>query len=206
MVVAVEDLIKYNFEIDLRKSKNAKKGLIDLCNKATSILPLKENSKIIEIGSFSGISMFIFSHFFKKIACVDSWKSFYDENDLASNPDLYDMKKVEKQFDEIKHFLEKENNILIEKYKLSSVQAADLFENNVFDMVYLDATHTYEAVKQDYNIWKNKLKVGGIFAFHDYNSRHFPGVTEAINEFFNKNTIYTFVDSSCFVIKEEKNE
>ena len=41
-------------------------------------------------------------------------------------------------------------------------------ENGQFDLVFIDADHSYEAVKQDIANWKPKIKAGGILAGHDY--------------------------------------
>jgi predicted O-methyltransferase YrrM len=51
------------------------------------------------------------------------------------------------------------------------------------DFVFIDADHSYEAVRQDIKDWKNKVKPGGWFGGHDY-SRKFPGVIEAVDRAF----------------------
>ena len=50
-----------------------------------------------------------------------------------------------------------------------SIDAAKFFPDNYFDMVYIDANHTYEAVSQDIPAWLPKVKIGGILGGHDYN-------------------------------------
>jgi hypothetical protein len=42
-----------------------------------------------------------------------------------------------------------------------------------FDLVFIDADHSYEAVKRDWRDWTPKLKIGGLIALHD--SRPVPG-------------------------------
>lgn len=56
-----------------------------------------------------------------------------------------------------------------------------------FDLIYIDANHTYEAVKSDIEIAKHKIKRDGILMFNDYmmydHNGHFPyGVVQAVNE------------------------
>lgn len=58
--------------------------------------------------------------------------------------------------------------------------SAAIMDDSV-DFVFFDATHTYPAVKADMNAYWPKLRVGGIYAGHDY----VPALTvrEAVNEF-----------------------
>jgi hypothetical protein len=48
-----------------------------------------------------------------------------------------------------------------------SVEAAKDFKNNSCDLVYLDASHTYENVIGDLTVWFPKVCKGGIFCGHD---------------------------------------
>jgi len=56
------------------------------------------------------------------------------------------------------------------------------------DFAYLDGRHDYESVKQDLELWYDKVRPGGIFAGHDYRDGVPPqgvfGVKSAVNEFF----------------------
>lgn len=63
--------------------------------------------------------------------------------------------------------------------KLHSIEAAKLFPNEYFDMVYIDADHSYPAVTQDIKAWFPKVKNGGILGGHDYNK---PSVRKAVDE------------------------
>lgn len=69
-------------------------------------------------------------------------------------------------------------------------KAAELTEE--LDLLYIDASHTYEGVKADIIAWTPKLKVGGFIALHDYgNPLH--AVTPAIDELlFNDAEHWTF--------------
>lgn len=62
-----------------------------------------------------------------------------------------------------------------------TVQAAARFEDGTFDFVFIDAEHTYEAVRADAHAWLPKVKPGGMLCGHDY-TRKFPGVIAAVNE------------------------
>ena len=76
-----------------------------------------------------------------------------------------------------------------------SLEAANMFPDEYFDYVYLDAAHTYEEVLLDCEAWYPKVKKMGILAGHDYIEdidarpdkgiwRGLPcGVFDAVNEF-----------------------
>ncbi len=64
-----------------------------------------------------------------------------------------------------------------------SIKAARLFANHSLDMVYIDANHTYQGVKDDLAAWYDKVKPGGIISGDDYGGSVFLGVTKAVDEF-----------------------
>lgn len=51
------------------------------------------------------------------------------------------------------------------------------------DFVFIDAAHSYAAVKDDIARWLPKVKPGGWFGGHDYHPAH-PGVVQAVDEAF----------------------
>lgn len=52
------------------------------------------------------------------------------------------------------------------------------------DFVFIDADHSYEAVKDDIAHWCGKVRPGGWVGGHDYHQRKFPGVVKAVDEAF----------------------
>jgi hypothetical protein len=66
-----------------------------------------------------------------------------------------------------------------------SIDAAKAYGTHCTDMVFLDADHSYEAVKADIKAWWPAVAPGGWLGFHDYEHPVFPqwGVTRAANEF-----------------------
>jgi predicted O-methyltransferase YrrM len=67
----------------------------------------------------------------------------------------------------------------------SSIEASIQFKDEYFDIVYIDASHEYEFVKEDIIAWLPKVKKGGIICGDDY-IEGWPGVIKAVNEFFPK--------------------
>ena len=81
-----------------------------------------------------------------------------------------------------------------------SKDAVDIYEDEFFDFIYIDAAHHYEAVIEDINNWKSKVKVGGYLGGHDYlESEGYTDAVKAVNEVFNKDEVEVFEDSSCLV-------
>jgi hypothetical protein len=51
------------------------------------------------------------------------------------------------------------------------VEAAKLFPDGYFDLVYLDASHFYDEVLKDIAAWKPKVRPGGLLGGHDYTNK-----------------------------------
>jgi len=70
----------------------------------------------------------------------------------------------------------------------SSPEASEMFEDNYFDFIYIDANHSQTAVYKDLIAWWPKLKINGLFCGDDYTNLINPGegkygVVEAVNKF-----------------------
>jgi len=66
-----------------------------------------------------------------------------------------------------------------------SMEAVKYFLNESLDYIYIDGDHRYEPVCNDLKYWYPKLKIGGVFAGHDYVPDCL-GVINAVNEFYEK--------------------
>lgn len=145
--------------------------------------------KMLEVGSYLGESTYMFacSERFTTIHCLDPWEPDYDKTDSSSNSD---MDKIEFQFDKFKNSC----GSLITKVKDSSSNIHQLFEDESFDFIYIDANHTYESVKKDILSCLPKLKKGRFIAGHDY-SGIYTGVMKAVDEVFGKPD-HVFEDTS----------
>jgi predicted O-methyltransferase YrrM len=64
-----------------------------------------------------------------------------------------------------------------------SADAAAKFPDNWLDAVFIDADHSYAAVRRDIDAWLPKVRPGGIIAGHDY-TLELPGVIQAVTETF----------------------
>ena len=63
--------------------------------------------------------------------------------------------------------------------------------NNTFDLIFIDACHDYEFVRDDINKWEHVVKTGGTISGHDYGSHS--GVAKAVNEKYDNTRVYASV-------------
>ena len=75
--------------------------------------------------------------------------------------------------------------------RLHSDIAASLFKPNhaYFDMVFIDAEHTYFALHKDIMLWTPLIKSHGILSGHDYGGIYWE-VTQAVNHLIQDPIIY----------------
>lgn len=66
-----------------------------------------------------------------------------------------------------KGYLENVNITFEEKFSTDPSLLAK-YPDEYFDFVYLDALHSYTAVKTEVSTWWSKVRIGGILAGHDY--------------------------------------
>lgn len=146
------------------------KGFYEFCQyvgEATQGRPLD----IVEIGSYSGESAIMFLSILNvnSLNCIDTWAgSKYQPEDIHN---------AEKRFDELLF-----TNPKVFKFKTDSTDIA--FHNiTKVDLVYIDADHSYEAVKRDILFWSDKCN---IISGHDYDDSGKYGVKRAVDEIFGK--------------------
>jgi hypothetical protein len=134
-----------------------------------------KNIKLAEIGVYMGRGAAIWNvelinHGFEyEYYAIDNFlgSKEHEENNL---PD-YDICK-----NNLSPIIDKINLI-----KEDSIEASKLYEDEYFNIVYIDASHEYEDVKKDVQSWYPKVKKGGFICGDDY-TRGWPGVVKAVDE------------------------
>lgn len=164
---------------------NVVDGLLDLAKNYCD-----KHFTVAEIGSFSGVSTEVFARFCRRVYAIDRWEKY----DGISEP--IDFNEVELLFDEV---VKKFPNII--KCKGDSFDVFRNFPDEMFDLIYIDASHDVLSVKRDINNWLPKIKKDGIICGHDYT--HIPDVKMAVDEIFFNCFIHTFSDSSWLVNLKE---
>lgn len=154
----------------LMRDGNGMIGLESICRDITSRGNVR---KFVEIGCFSGESAVIFHNNLPgcSIYCVDPWLKGYHDADSSSHQE---MDLVEKAFD-----VRTSACLNIIKKKGVSDDFSSDPELLSVDAAYIDACHTYEAVKKDISFWLPRCKIA--ICGHDY-STCWPGVRQAVDE------------------------
>jgi glycosyltransferase involved in cell wall biosynthesis len=147
-----------------------------------------------EIGVYSGtLSGFIYSRWLgKKLHLVDRWKETPGYDDLANQP----QEEQDKLYELVKEMFEDCEDVNI--IRDESLNAVKQFEDGQLDWVYIDADHSYDAVKADIEAWFPKVRIGGLVSGDDY----FDGTLE-IGEFGVKSVVDEFVAKHGYELKFE---
>lgn len=123
----------------------------------------------------------------RELWLIDCWGPYPEADpqdtsvwDHAVGETLYQKVKARFQNDSRVHIL----RMLIE-------DAAKKFPQNYFDFVYVDAGHTYDAVRRHLNLFYPLLKPGGLLAGHDYwntgDVQHVKDVRRAVDDWCAEN-------------------
>jgi hypothetical protein len=128
-----------------------------------------------------------------KLYLVDAWKHLENYKDVSNGDDI----THEANYQFVKQRFAGNPNVVI--MRNLSIEAAARFHTGSLDWVYLDANHSYEAVKADLEAWYPKVRIGGIIAGHDYIDapNHVAGnfgVRSAVREFFAGGNIHEYPD------------
>jgi len=124
----------------------------------------------------------------KKLFLIDPW-IYQDRPDYTMDGTNVSDVEGEKRLSAIKEYfasVDEENSIsILRGFSYDEVKKID---DESLDAVYIDAMHTYEAVKEDLADFFSKVKKGGIIAGHDFTNSVFAkrknfGVVPAVAEF-----------------------
>lgn len=142
---------------------------------------------MIEVGVQEGI----FSEYImqrtqpSQLVLIDCWEKQPQHvyNDIANVSNQEQIRKFKRVCSKFSHLSQ------IKTIKNFSTPASYQFTDNSVDWIYLDANHSYAAVKEDIKNWWPKIKKGGFLTGHDYVLQDNFGVVQAVNEFLEDNNL-----------------
>lgn len=184
------------------------------------------NFQILEIGSWVGASALSFAQGLREhngsmgtITCVDAWRPFFDRN--THNKEIYaameNALQSETAYNLFLHNIRTiPESIACQHFRGTSNQILPLLKSEAFDIVFVDADHSYTPVKSDINNSLRLVKEGGIICGDDLNLQMFqvdkkvakefcesdfikdekstrnyhPGVTVAVDEIFGEVSVW----------------
>lgn len=136
---------------------------------------------VLEIGSWKGDSAIAMAKASDNVmvTCVDTWLGSETDKtgSIAKSQDVFEAFR--------KNVLESGVGHRIKWHRMTSEEAAkNACRGLKYDVIFIDADHSYEATKNDIALWWPSLMQGGVMVGHDYQTVQFPGVDRAVHEFF----------------------
>jgi len=142
----------------------------------------RERKRIAEIGSWKGRSTrALADHTNGVVFAVDTWNGSNEEahhRELAGRESWW---LADEFKNNLSDHLDARKVIMVRQPSL--LAARSIVSSLRFDMVFIDAEHTNEAVKADIAAWRPLVAAGGLLCGHDYGGP-WTGVTRAVNEVF----------------------
>ena len=151
---------------------------------------------VVEVGSWKGLSCVTMAATIKSmgftnfnIVCIDTWLGApefwtWGLNDPTRGESLNRVNGYPSVFLTFtKNIKRKGHHDVVAPFPISSQQALEIFKYYKLepDLIYVDASHEYEAVTEDITGWWSILKQNGTLLGDDY-SEAWPGVVRAVNE------------------------
>lgn len=185
------DTYDYSKISDYEKSilpEDYRGDVYNLSYKWEAIIPcVDEPIKIMEIGAYHGANICSYMKTYARhnntvIHCIDPWFNYNGYNEYTTNqPSNYSL------------FLGNISKLSpndINKIYIHRGLSGDIvptFQNESFDIIYIDGNHTKRYVLEDSIICLNKIKKGGWIIFDD---THDTEVNEAVQSFLKINSQY----------------
>lgn len=99
----------------------------------------------------------------EKLLLIDPWRHLPDYLDSWNLSD----EEMEENFEQTRRRLVEFGN-RVDFMRMLSREAAPIVDDGSLDFIYIDANHSYAAVRRDLDVWYPKLRLGGLMSGHDY--------------------------------------
>ena len=145
---------------------------------------LPNNAEFCEVGTWLGSSAIFMATTLKnmgknrvKVVCVDTWAGTPAEHGhIVASKGGSD--GVYSEF--VGNVMRANVGDMIAPVRMKSLDAAAIIRNRQLCAAFIDADHSYEAVRDDIRVWSEKVVRGGILCGHDWG---FDSVKTAVKEF-----------------------
>lgn len=184
-------MMKEGFSID---------GWLSPLEALTLYLFCKNAKKTVEIGTFKGRSTYFLAKAVQevngnRVVTIDHHQGNEEHQNKENMPkggtwDIF-----------VKNMQDRGLFAWIMPIKKSSVEAAKSYDEKI-DLLFIDGSHKYEDVQQDWESWSPKLVDGGIVIFHDCN---WSGVSQVVNPLKEKYPFFRLESMMVFKKMEVKN-
>lgn len=142
----------------------------------TKLMELATGREVLEVGAFMGLSAWGMAQTAKSVLSVDTFQAATDGQRQIKFEGEYTTldayKKAVSGFDNVDFYIGR------------SDEYGPSWKSRQYDMVFLDATHTYDEVFHDIYSLYALVREGGVLVLHDYGHADFPGVKQAADEVF----------------------
>ena len=169
-----------NFLHQVRLHQKNIKNLKIVINRENLLKLLPKNGVVVELGVDKGdfSAKIIYFTKPKKLYLIDTW----DSGRYNSNKMNYIKKRFQKEINAGRVYI----------IRGPSEKELKKFENDFFNWVYIDTSHSYKQTVKELELCRLKVKEDGIIAGHDYSQGNINialayGVVQAVNQFCVKN-------------------
>ncbi len=141
------------------------------CAELDKLAELATGKDVLEIGAYKGLTAWGMAQTARSVTSIDTFKATTDGqrqlNDLTT-------------LDDYNRAVAGLENVRPPIVSPSCVAEVD----GDFDLIFIDAMHSYEEIKPDIERWWPRVRSGGLLVLHDYRHIHFAGVEQAADELF----------------------
>jgi predicted O-methyltransferase YrrM len=132
---------------------------------------------IVEVGCWKGRSTVALATGMRqaRLVVVDHFQGS-DEEEHRHDPDLPRLREVFEA--NLRRAGVRERVEIVQAFSLVAARRWD----EPINLLFLDAAHDYESVRDDLAAWWPLIKPGGMMVIHDYGQPNFPGVQRAVDE------------------------
>ena len=145
------------------------------CSEAGRLVELADGKDYCEIGSFKGLSAWCVAHVANHVTAIDTHCA-----NSAGQVQMPEQTTYAEFCRNLAPFWDKVTCLPFSSERANELMAPDA----TFDVIFIDAFHSYEEVKADVGRWWPRVRPGGYLAAHDYAHWDFPEVKQALDEIF----------------------